>query len=146
MRNTQQTVKCQPNEKELFWFSSNIFLSVLMTASFLKFIYTGQGNWKIYSEHCQQQQRGHGLVSGRAEPQLLLPPMARWICFLPCSHGAWWPGDGSTGAGGQSLTPSHMPWTRMVWTPLPKHRLSDKMYMGCGYLVFSSLVFVSRHD
>lgn len=44
-----------------------------MTASFLKFIYTGQGNWKIYSEHCQQQQRGHGLVSGRAEPQLLLP-------------------------------------------------------------------------
>lgn len=29
-------------------------------------------------------QQGHGLVSGRAEPQLLSPPVASWICFLSC--------------------------------------------------------------
>lgn len=50
---------------------------------FLKFIYTEQGNWKIYSEHCQQPQ-GHGLASRRAEPQLLSPPVASWICCLSC--------------------------------------------------------------
>lgn len=145
----EQTVKCHPKEREDNYAGLHKMLLFHCWWLFLFFFFL------IYLHRTRELENLFRTLSASARPQVGFRKDWASAPVTYCGQldllsvmlqSTWKPSKGSAAAGGQSPRPSYILLTCVVWTPLPKHRLNDKIQSSLGYLVIFSVIFVIKHD